>query len=315
MSLFIHPRQALYCAVVLLVLLLVPLVTGSYVQGIVVKMMAFGLFAVSLNIILGYGGMASLGHAAFFGIGAYVVAKLSIAGVSSFVFQILAAALAAAFTAAVFGLLTLRAKGAYLLMITLALAQILWGVAYSWKRYTGADDGLPGISRPESFFLWDLSTSFGYYYIVLIFFVILMAGVAIFVASPFGKALVGVRENEKRMMVLGYKVWLYKYLACIVSGCLAGVAGALMAWQNGFVGPSYLGVAYSAMALIMVVLGGAGTLFGPVLGAFIIVGLENYISGITDRWVLILGMIYVLVTLFAPNGVAGLFSTRKKVVS
>lgn len=308
-------RNSALPLLVLLALVVVPLFAGSYVQGVVVKMMAFALFAVSLNIILGYGGMASLGHAAFFGVGAYVVAKMSTSGVDSLWLQLLAAVLLATVTAAVFGLLTLRAKGAYLLMITLALAQVLWGVAYSWKSFTGADDGIPGISRPVSIFLWDLSTSSGYYYFVLAVFTVVLALTGLFVASSFGRALLGVRENERRMLVLGYPVWAYKYLACVISGGLAGLAGALMAWQNGFVGPSYLSVAYSAMVLIMVILGGAGTLYGPVLGAFIIIGLENYISGVTDRWVLILGLIYVLVTLFAPNGVVGWFATRKKEVA
>lgn len=297
---------------VLLVLLLLPVFTGSYVQGVVVKMMAFALFAVSLNIILGYGGMASLGHAAFFGVGAYVVAKMSTSGFEGLWLPLLLAVVLSTFTAAVFGLLTLRARGAYLLMITLALAQVLWGIAYSWKAFTGADDGIPGVGRPESVLLWDLSGSTGYYYFVLMIFAVVMFLTGLFVASAFGRALLGIRENERRMLVLGYPVWAYKYLACVVSGGLAGLAGALMAWQNGFVGPSYLSVAYSAMVLIMVILGGAGTLYGPVLGAFIIIGLENYISGITDRWVLILGLIYVLVTLFAPNGVVGLFALRKK---
>ncbi len=305
-------RQSVLPLLVLLALLVVPVFAGSYVQGVVVKMMAFALFAVSLNIILGYGGMASLGHAAFFGVGAYVVAKMSTSGIDSLWLQLFAAVFLSTLTAAVFGMLTLRAKGAYLLMITLALAQVLWGVAYSWKSFTGADDGIPGIPRPQALLMWDLTTSGGYYYFVLAVFALVIFLTGLFVASPFGRALLGVRENERRMLVLGYPVWAYKYLACVVSGGLAGLAGALMAWQNGFVGPSYLSVAYSAMVLIMVILGGAGTLYGPVLGAFIIIGLENYISGITDRWVLILGLIYVLVTLFAPNGVVGWFVSRKQ---
>lgn len=304
--------QTYTAAAIALGLVLLPVVTGSYVHGVMVKIFAFAMFAMSLNIILGYGGMASLGHAAYFGVGAYVVAKLSTLGLTDLWLQLFFAVLLATVVAAVFGLLTQRAKGAYLLMITLALAQVLWGIAYSWKAFTGADDGISGIARPESVLLWDLSNSMGYYYFSLAVFSLVVVGMMIFVGSPFGRALVGIRENERRMLVLGYQVGLYKYFACVLAGALAGLAGAILAWQNGFVGPSYLSVAYSAMALIMVILGGAGTLYGPILGALIIIGLENYLSGLTDRWVLVLGLVYVLVTLFAPNGIVGLFASRRR---
>lgn len=293
----------------------VPLVADSYVQGIAARMMIFALFASSLNLILGYGGLPSLGHAAYFGVGAYAVAKLSLAGVTSLWLQLGVACAVALALAAVFGLLILRTKGSYLLMITLALAQVLWGIAYGWRAFTGADDGLPGIRRPEGTLLWDLSGDAGFYYFVFTVFAAMILATRVLVDSPFGRALVGIRENERRMSALGYEVWAYKYLACGLAGLVAGVAGALLAWQNGFVGPSYLSINYSATALIMVILGGAGTLLGPVIGAFLVVALENIVSGMTERWVMVLGAIYVLVTLFAPDGLVGMFRRRANTAS
>lgn len=295
-----------------LALAMVPWVADSYVQGIAARMMIFALFASSLNLILGYAGLASLGHAAYFGMGAYVVAKLSLAGVTSLWLQLGIACAVASALAAVFGLLILRAKGSYLLMITLALAQVVWGIAYGWRAFTGADDGLPGIRRPEGALPWDLSGDVGFYYFVFTTFAVMMLAIQVLVDSPFGRALVGIRENERRMGALGYHVWSYKYVACILAGLIAGVAGALLAWQNGFVGPSYLSVNYSATALIMVILGGAGTVLGPVIGAFLVVALENIVSGMTERWVMVLGAIYVLVTLFAPDGLAGVLRRRDR---
>ncbi|MCZ7561167.1 MAG: branched-chain amino acid ABC transporter permease [Burkholderiaceae bacterium] len=291
-------------------LAVLPWLIGGYYLGVTTKMMIFGLFAASLNLILGYGGLASLGHAAYFGIGAYALAKLATHGVDSFWLQMGLAVCAAVVTAALFGLLILRARGAYLLMITLALAQILWGVAYGWRDYTGGDDGIPGLKRPSRHFPWNLTDDIGFYYMVFAVFCVLMFCLRVLIHSPFGRALVGIRENERRMLVLGYNVWLYKYVACILAGLLAGVAGGLMTWQAGFAGPSYLSVAYSATALIMVILGGAGTFAGPLIGAFVIVGLENFVSGYTDRWVLVLGVTYVIVTLFAPQGLVGLYLGR-----
>lgn len=295
-----------------LTLAVLPLFSDTYYQGVASKMMIFALFAVSLNLILGYAGLASLGHAAYFGIGAYCSAKLSQAGVSNLWLQLVPAGLAAVLLAALFGALMLRTKGSYLLMITLALAQVVWGVAYSWRAFTGADDGLPGLARPDGGLPWGLGTSAGFYYFVFAVFALVVIFKQVLVSSPFGRALVGIRENERRMLVLGYNVWLYKFIACLLAGFLAGIAGVLLSWQNGFVGPSYLSITYSATALIMVILGGAGTVLGPVLGAFLIVGLENMVSTWTERWVMVLGAIYVLATLFAPEGLVGLWARLRR---
>ena len=293
-----------------LVLVALPAALSSYQLGLLTKILIFAIFAMSLNLVLGYTGLPSLGHAAYFGVGAYTVALVSVRLVNNFWIDFGAGLAAAMLTGALFGLLALRAQGSYLLMITLALAQVLWGIAFGWRRVTGGDDGLPGVPRPDLGLPWSFAGGLAFYYFVLVFFALAVVAMGTIVASPFGRALVGIRESERRMEVLGYDVWLHKYVAFILAGLFAGLAGALFAYYTGFVSPAYLSIVFSAMALIMVILGGAGTLLGPALGSATIVILENAISAYTQRWLLVLGLIYVAVTLFAPSGLVGLARGR-----
>jgi len=297
-------RNGLTIVAGMLVLGLLPLVLSSYHLGIVSKMLIFAIFATSLNLKLGYTGLASLGHAAYFGMAAYAVGLLGLAGFTGFVFQFGAGLAAALLTAALFGLIALRAQSAYFLMITLAMSQVLWGIAFGWRSFTGGDDGIAGVPPPVlGGYVIDGVTSF--YYLAVVIFVVSLSLVWLMVGSHFGRILVGIREKELRMEVLGYNVWLYKYAVFVIAGGLAGISGILFAHYTGFVAPSYLSVVMSAMVLIMVILGGPGTLFGPALGAIIIVFLENAVSAYTERWLMILGAVYVLATLFAPYGLLG----------
>ncbi len=295
-------------------LVALPWALSSYQLGLLTKMLIFAVFAMSLNLILGYAGLPSLGHAAYFGVAAYTTALLSLRVTANFWVDFAAGLVAAAITAALFGLLALRAQGSYLLMITLALAQVLWGIAFGWRSLTGGDDGLPGITRPTVGPL-RLGDGISFYYFILVVFALAVALMWIVVRSPFGRALIGIRESARRMEVLGYNVWLHKYVAFILAGTLAGLSGALFVYYNGFVSPAYLSIVFSAMALIMVILGGAGTLLGPAVGSAAIVFLENGISAYTERWLTILGLIYVVVTLFAPAGILGVFRARRAAVS
>ena len=295
-----------------LVLLLLPYFLPSYFLGLATKMLIFALFAMSLDLLLGYTGLASLGHAAYFGVAAYTVGLLALKADASLWLALPAGLLAAGVTAAFFGLLALRARGSYFLMITLALAQVLWAIAFSWRSMTGGDDGLPNIPRPELPLPWPLADSTPFYY-----FVLLVAGAAAvllarIVRSPFGYALRGIRESESRMLALGYNVWRYKYLAFVLAGLFAGLAGCLYVYYNRFVSPEYIHVVRSAEVLLMVILGGAGTLVGPAIGAGVIVLLENVISAHTQRWLMVLGAVYVVVTLFAPRGLMGLVQDYKQ---
>jgi branched-chain amino acid transport system permease protein len=293
-----------------LALALLPLVLSSYQLGLLTKMLILAIFAMSLNLTLGYTGLPSLGHAAYFGVGAYAVGLLALRVTANFWVDFGVGVVAAAVTAALFGLLALRARGSYLLMITLALAQVLWGIAFGWRALTGGDDGLPGVPRPAAGLPWSFADGGRFYYLVLAVFGLTVAALAVIVRSPFGRALVGIRESERRMEVLGYHTWLHKYVAFVLAGLFAGVAGSLFVYYNGFVSPAYLSIVLSATALIMVILGGAGTLLGPVVGSAAIVFLENVVSAHTERWLLVLGVIYVLVTLFAPSGLMGLVRGR-----
>jgi branched-chain amino acid transport system permease protein len=297
-------------AAALVVLLVLPAVLSSYQLGLLTKMLIFGIFAMSLDLLLGYCGLPSLGHAAYFGVASYTVGLLALRVVNNFWIDFPAGLLAATIVAALFGLFALRTRGSYFLMITLALGQVLWGIAFGWRSLTGGDDGLPSVPRPRLPLPWSLSEGVPFYYFVLVFFVLAISLLVLIVRSPFGRALVGIRESERRMEVLGYDVWRYKYVAFVLAGLFAGLAGNLFVYFNGFVSPSYLSLLFSASALLMVILGGAGTLVGPAIGAIVIVGLENVISGYTERWVLVLGVIYVLVTLWAPGGLVGLARQR-----
>ncbi|MGH7333040.1 MAG: branched-chain amino acid ABC transporter permease [Candidatus Rokuibacteriota bacterium] len=295
-----------------LALALGPLALTSYQLGLLTKMLILAIFAMSLNLILGYAGLPSLGHAAYFGIAAYTVGLLALSKVDNFWLDFGAGVLAATLIAGLFGLLALRTRGAYLLMITLALAQVLWGIAFGWRSFTGGDDGLPGVPRPAVGLPWSLADGVRFYYFVLVVFALTTVSLWYLVRSPFGRALVGIRESERRMEVLGYNTWAHKYVAFVIAGALAGVAGNLFVYYNGFVSPVYLSVVVSATGLIMVILGGAGTVLGPALGSGAIVFLENLISAHTQRWLLVLGLIYVGVTLFAPAGLLGLLRRRPR---
>jgi branched-chain amino acid transport system permease protein len=299
-------RAAVALALAVIVLVLIPLALTSYQLGLLTKMLIFALFAMSLNLILGYAGLPSLGHAAYFGMGAYTVGLLALRVTGNFWTNFGAGIVGAAVVAALFGLLALRTHGSYLLMITLALAQVLWGIAFGWRSFTGGDDGLPGIPRPSAGLPLSLADGIRFYYFVLVVTAVATAALWVVVQSPFGRALVGIRESERRMEVLGYDTWRYKYVAFVIAGVLAGVAGNLFVYFNGFVSPAYLSIVFSATALIMVILGGAGTVLGPALGSAVIIFLENVISAYTERWLLVLGSIYVAVTLFAPDGLLGL---------
>jgi branched-chain amino acid transport system permease protein len=290
-----------------LTLLALPYILSSYYLGLVVQMMIFALFAMSLDLLIGYTGMASLGHAAYFGIAAYATGLVALRLDWNVWLALPAGIVLAALTAALFGLLALRTRGSYFLMITLALSQVVWGIAFGWRTLTGGDDGLPDVPRPDLALdlPWSLADSTPFYYFVLFFVAVGTLLLIRIVASPFGHALRGIRESETRMLALGYDVWRYKLAAFVIAATFAGLAGCLYVYYNRFVSPDYVHVARSAEVLLMVILGGAGTLIGPTIGAAIIVLLQNIVSGYTERWLIVLGAVYVLVAMFAPRGLVG----------
>jgi branched-chain amino acid transport system permease protein len=292
----------------LLALALVAPYANSFVILLITRALVLGILAMSLDILLGFAGLASLGQAAYLGVGAYLTAILATKydfGLGwGFWLVIVLGMLAGAATAALFGLLAIRASGVYFLMITLALGQCVWGLAYRWDSLTGGDNGINLPGRPE--FGIRLADDVTYCYVVLGFFVATLLFLYVLVESPFGRSLEGIREREMRMRILGYNTWLHKYVAFVIAGAFGGLAGVLWAHANGQVSPDDVVLTASVDALLMVVLGGAGTLVGGALGAGVVVFLREYLSTLVPWWQYVLGGIYVLVILFLPGGLLGI---------
>ncbi len=303
-ALFSAPR-AVAPAIVFFLLLISPSFLSSFLLTLLTQALIYAILAMSLDIILGYTGLASLGHAAYLGLGAYSVAVLATRYGAGFWVTLPFGILLAVAVAALFGLVALRATGVYFLMITLALGMVVWGLAHRWVTMTQGDNGISAIPRPDLGLPWSLALSVPFYYFALAGFLIAYWILHVIVRSPFGQTLVGIRESESRMRTLGYHVWLHKYIGFVIAGGFGGFAGVLWAYYNGFVSPVDLQLATSVEILLMVALGGRGTLLGPALGAGIIVFLKNLVSVYTHRWLLILGAVYILTIVYAPEGILG----------
>ena len=301
-AVFSGPRVAV---IAFLLLLISPPFLSSFLLTLLTQALIYAILAMSLDIILGYTGLASLGHAAYFGLGAYSVGILSTRYGAGFWVTLPTGVLLAVAVAAIFGLVALRSTGVYFLMITLALGMVVWGLAHRWVTMTQGDNGISAIPRPDLGLPLSLAHSIPFYYFALAGFLITFWILRVIVRSPFGQTLVGIRESESRMRTLGYHVWLHKYIGFIIAGGFGGFAGVLWAYYNGFVSPVDLQLATSVEVLLMVALGGRGTLLGPALGAGIIVFLKNLVSVYTHRWLLILGAVYVLTIVYAPEGILG----------
>jgi branched-chain amino acid transport system permease protein len=286
-----------------------PQVIPVYFTHLLILALIYGLAAMSLDILLGFAGLVSFGHAAYFGAAAYIVAVLTLRFHLHPSLAMAAGVVGGGLLAAVFGLLATRATAVYFIIITLALGMGTWGLAYRWVSVTGGDNGLPGIPPLDLGFGWPLREAVNVYYFTV--GVVALAAFLLFrfVTSPFGLTLRGIRESESRMRVLGFNTWLHKYVAFVVAGSFAGLAGTLYAAYNGFVSPPDVHLAASAEQVLMVILGGAGTLFGPMVGAGIVVFLRNMVSAYTHRWLLILGVVYILTVMYAPTGVLGALRT------
>ena len=302
-------RRALLAAAAVVALAAAGPFLPAYPLTLLTQALIVGILAMSLDVILGYTGLSSLGHAAYFGVGAYAVAIMATERQAGLLACLAMGVLLAAATAAVFGLLAIRATGTYFLMITLALGMVIWGLAFRWVSLTKGDNGIAGVPRPVLGPL-DLSGPVPFFYFCLLSALVAWALMGLLVVSPFGLGLRGIRGSETRMRALGYNVWLHKYLAFVIAGAFAGVAGVLWAYYNGFVSPVDVQLVTSVETLLMVALGGPGTLAGPALGATLIVFLKNFVSVYTKRWLLILGAVYIGVILFAPQGVLGAFKRR-----
>ena len=300
-----------------LILLLTPLFLSTYGQGLMTRFLLFALFAMSYNIVFGYAGLLSLGHAAFFGAGGYTVALLKLHyNVDLFWISAPLGILVATLIAALFGIIALRASGMYFLLVTFALGQMLYSLAWNvkWLNSKGMQ-GITGIALPDLGIPGFTLDTTWYYYMVLMFFGISSVLLYRLVHSPYGVALVGIRAGEARMEAVGYNVWLYKFTAFVISGAFAGLAGVLFTYYNFFVSPNHLGIATSFLPMVMAIMGGLGTFMGPVIGAAVFIFVENFASIISpQRWPLVLGALFVLTVIFAREGIGVyLWSFWKKV--
>jgi branched-chain amino acid transport system permease protein len=287
----------------------------TYVVILLTESLIAAIAAGSLDLLIGYTGLASLGHAAFFAVGAYATGILATRHTASFVTAVVASVLLAAATSALVALLALRASGIYFMMITLSVSMCAWGLAYRWVSLTGGDTGIVSIGRPKLALLPVARGGLDFYYLVLAFFAACVVLLLLLIHSPFGKTLVGIRDSESRMRVLGFDVWLHKYLALVIAGAFAGLSGCLYAYYNGHVGPDAVDLAHSMLFVLMVIIGGPGTLVGPLVGAFIITFLEKMVSVFTERWVMVLAVAYVITALWAPGGLVGLLRGRARRVA
>jgi len=310
-----HPWRPVPALALLAALIALPLVAQalneSFYVGLASRVLIFALAATSLNLILGFGGMVSFGHAAFVGVGAYAVAILMQHGIASAWIAWPLAVLASAAFACAIGAISLRTQGVYFIMITLAFAQMLFYVAVSLKAY-GGEDGLAMAARSVIAPAIDLADDTVFYYVVLGIVALSFAGVQRLLNARFGHTLQAVRENETRMAAIGYPVYRHKLAAFTLAGALAGLAGVLAANQAGFVSPSLLQWSQSGMLMMMVILGGIGHLYGGIVGAAVFLLLEEVLSAHTIHWQFALGAVLLAVVLAAPHGLAGLVRRRAR---
>jgi branched-chain amino acid transport system permease protein len=293
-------RPVVVALTVLALAAMLPSVLSNYQIGLATEMLIFGVLAMSIDILAGFAGRTSLGHGAIFGVSGYVVvyasAQAGLPPAIAFLFGVIAATV----VAIIFGLLAVRTSGVYFLLLTLALGMIVWGICLRWTQVTGGENGMRGDVRPAF-----LTSHRSFYWAVLAGVTVVSYTMWRFVRSPFGLTLLGIRDSESRMRSLGYNVSLHLFIGFAVSGFFAGIAGALYAMFNNFVSPSTVALAQSVEGVLMMIAGGVGTLFGGFVGAAAIIVLENVVSAYTERWQMVLGVTFIVIMIFAPEGIVG----------
>jgi branched-chain amino acid transport system permease protein len=289
-------------AVIAASLLLPPLLAGDFYINLASQILIAAIFALSLNLLVGFGGMTSLGHASYLGVAAYISALLTsrygLGHGSAAVVSIAGTVAMAAF----FGIIALRATGLGFLMITLALSQVLWGLAYRMSNVTNGDNGIAGLTRPAPFGI-SLDSPASFYWFVLIVAAFAFLMMAIFVSSAFGSSLKGVRDQPRRMAALGFNPWLIRWITFVYAGFWGGVSGLLYVYYHKYIHPTSLSTTSSAEALLGVIAGGSGTLGGPVVGAAVVLLIKNYASAYIERWNMLLGLVFLFIVLVMPTGI------------
>ena len=287
-----------------------PYFVSSFQIGVLSRIAVFALFGLAFNIVFGAGGMPSLGHAAFFGLGGYIIGIGTVRLDAGILTVLVLTLVLGAGLGAIVGILTLRSHGVYVLLLTLAVAQAVWGLAFQQVQWTRGDNGIAGIER--GLIVPGEATLVNFYWTILVLVIVFGALVWWFQRSPAGVAIVAHRESASRLAALGYRVSAYRIGAFTVSGAVAAIAGVLYATLNRFVGPENLAWTMSAEVMLFAIVGGAAFFAGPIVGAAAIVTLEVWVSGFTDRWLAVLGLTYILTMLFMPQGILGLVDDRRR---
>jgi branched-chain amino acid transport system permease protein len=283
-------------------LVALPFFAGDYYINLGSQIMIAAIFALSLNLLVGFGGMTSLGHASYLGVAAYISALLTsrygLGHGSAAIISIAGTTVMAAF----FGIIALRATGLGFLMITLALSQVLWGLAYRMSNVTNGDNGIAGLTRPMPFGI-SLDSAGSFYWFALAVAAMASFMMAVFVSSSFGSSLKGVRDQPRRMAALGFNPWMIQWITFIYAGFWGGISGLLYVYYNKYIHPTSLSTTSSAEALLGVIAGGSGTLGGPVVGAALVLLLKNYASAYIERWNMLLGLVFLFIVLVMPTGI------------
>lgn len=304
-----NPAKLILSLAVVLVALF-PLLDNSFYIELLTRIMIIAIFAMSLDLLVGFTGLVSLGHAAFFGIGAYCLGIFFGESDQFALWEALPVSLVGAGIAAtVVGWISIRTKGIYFIMLTLALAQMFFFFFFESPKFNG-DDGIFMYAKPSvslgGFPLLDLENEITFYYFVLGILVAVFLFLVMILQAPFGQVITGICANESRVRALGYATHRYKLVSFVISGVLAGLAGFLEAVHTGFITPSLLSWHESGTILVVVILGGMGTLYGPIMGAVALVLLEDFLPNMTDHWKLLLGLIIIAIVLFLPNGISSI---------
>jgi branched-chain amino acid transport system permease protein len=286
----------------LAVLTCLPLYSEEYFVNLTSQILIVVIFASSLNLLVGYAGLTSLGHACFLGLAAYISAWLGLNLGLPHALSAPSALIITTLIGMIFGAIALRASGLGFLMLTLALSQIIWGLAYRWVSVTNGDNGLSGLTRPAPFGI-DLEQSSNFYWFTLIVTLFSLFFISRLVNSPFGASIKGTRDQPRRMTALGYNVWAIRWCTYVTASFFGAVAGLLYVYFHKFIHPSVMAITVSAESLLSVIAGGSGTLMGPVIGAAVVVILKNYASAYIERWNMLLGFVFLFIVLFMPKGI------------
>ena len=291
-------KRGIGIAALLVVLVLFPLFGGEYYVNLASQIFIFAIFAASINLLLGYGGLPTLGHAAYLGVAAYLSALVYLKLGLGHAISAPAALLGTTLVACAFGVIALRATGLGFLMLTLALSQVLWGTALRWVSMTDGDNGLRGLTRP-----FNLDEAASFYWFALAVTAVSIWLMWRFVDSPFGAALKGTRDQPRRMSALGHDVWMIRWVTFVYAGFWSAVSGLLFIYYHKYIHPVSLSLANSAEGLLAVIAGGSGTVAGPIVGAAIVMLLKNYVSAYVERWNMLMGFVFVVIVVFMPEGV------------